>query len=63
VLSIAQFFEVSADGLMTTPFRDLLMAELSDPDRFDRVEAKIEHERRKRGSVLARRSKPPDPKG
>ena len=41
VFTLAEFFEVSSDGLMTKPFRELLTSELTDPDRFDRVEAKI----------------------
>ena len=53
VLAIAEFFEVSADGLMTMPFRDLLRSELGDPDRFKRVEAKIEREEKKFRRALA----------
>ena len=40
LMSIAGFFEVSADKLLTSSFEDLLR-ELCDPERFARVEEKI----------------------
>jgi transcriptional regulator with XRE-family HTH domain len=40
LMTLAGFFEVSADRLMTAPFEDLL-PELSDRDRYARVEEKI----------------------
>ncbi|HZB35824.1 MAG TPA: helix-turn-helix transcriptional regulator [Gaiellaceae bacterium] len=40
LMSLAGFFEVSADKLMTAPFEDLL-DELCDRERYLRVEEKI----------------------
>ena len=45
---LAQFFEIPVERLLETPFRDLLITELADTDRFDRVEAKIPDEARSR---------------
>jgi transcriptional regulator with XRE-family HTH domain len=39
--SIGEFFEIPSDRLTVTPFADLLAAELSDAERYRRVEAKI----------------------
>lgn len=38
---ISGFFEIPIDRLLDADFEDLLGNELSDPDRFRRVEAKI----------------------
>jgi transcriptional regulator with XRE-family HTH domain len=38
---LAQFFEISIDRLLNTPFRELLQNEVADASRFDRVEAKV----------------------
>ncbi len=40
-IAIAELFQISTDKLMGTRFVDLLPAELADPDRFERVEARI----------------------
>jgi transcriptional regulator with XRE-family HTH domain len=40
LMTLAGFFEVSADRLMTAPFEDLL-PELCDKERYTRVEEKI----------------------
>jgi hypothetical protein len=41
LMTVSAFFEVPADRLMTAPFEDLLMNELSDPERFRRIEEKL----------------------
>jgi transcriptional regulator with XRE-family HTH domain len=40
-IGIADLFQVSTDRLMGAGFADLLAHELADPDRFERVEARI----------------------
>ena len=40
-IGIADLFQVSTDRLMGAEFTDLLANELADPDRFERVEARI----------------------
>jgi transcriptional regulator with XRE-family HTH domain len=45
LIRLSALFEVAGDRLVTVPFRDLLSNELSDPDRFDRVEARIDQGR------------------
>jgi transcriptional regulator with XRE-family HTH domain len=40
-IDIADLFQISTDRLMGAPFVDLLGTELSDTDRFARVEARI----------------------
>ncbi len=40
-IAIAGLFQVSTDKLIGTGFSGLLQTELSDPDRFERVEARI----------------------
>lgn len=40
-IDIADLFQLSTDRLMGAPFVDLLGTELSDPERFVRVEARI----------------------
>jgi transcriptional regulator with XRE-family HTH domain len=42
ITKIATFFEVPIERLMSAGFDDLLANELSDPERFQRVEAKKE---------------------
>ena len=46
LLRLAEFFEISADRLVSAPFQALLTQELADPERFDRVEQKIKRHRR-----------------
>jgi len=41
LLRLSELFEVAGDRLVTSPFVDLLAGELSDPERYRRVEAKI----------------------
>lgn len=50
-IAIADLFQVSTDRLMAAKFSDLLAKELSDADRFDRVEARIRRARSKLRSV------------
>jgi transcriptional regulator with XRE-family HTH domain len=40
VQRIASFFEITMDRLLEAPFEDLLANELSDPERYRRVEEK-----------------------
>jgi DNA-binding XRE family transcriptional regulator len=40
-IDIAELFQITTDRLMGASFVDLLGRELSDPDRFARVEARI----------------------
>ena len=40
-IDVAALFQVSTDRLMGAEFADLLQHELSDPERFERVEARI----------------------
>jgi transcriptional regulator with XRE-family HTH domain len=40
-IGIAELFQISTDKLMGSEFADLLENELSDPERFRRVEARI----------------------
>jgi transcriptional regulator with XRE-family HTH domain len=40
-IDIADLFQISTDRLMGAHFVDLLQTELADPERFDRVEARI----------------------
>ena len=40
-IGIADLFQLSTDRLMGAEFADLLAHELADPDRFERVEARI----------------------
>ncbi|MFN2470818.1 MAG: helix-turn-helix domain-containing protein [Gaiellaceae bacterium] len=41
LMTVSSFFEVPADRLMTAAFDDLLRNELSDAERYRRVEEKI----------------------
>jgi transcriptional regulator with XRE-family HTH domain len=50
-IDIAELFGIDANRLMRGAFRDLLQNELSDPDRFDRVEMRIKRGRTKLASV------------
>lgn len=40
-IDVAALFQVSTDRLMGAEFADLLQHELADPERFERVEARI----------------------
>jgi transcriptional regulator with XRE-family HTH domain len=40
VQRIAAFFEIPMDRIIEAPFEELLAHELTDPERFQRVEAK-----------------------
>ncbi len=40
-IGIAELFQLSTDRLMGAEFADLLAHELADPERFERVEARI----------------------
>jgi transcriptional regulator with XRE-family HTH domain len=48
--ALADFFEVSLDGLLDKPFEELLITELTDRARFLSVEAKIPEEARWRSA-------------
>jgi transcriptional regulator with XRE-family HTH domain len=50
-IDIAELFGVSTDRLMGAEFSDLLANELSDPDRYDKVENRIRRGRTKLKSV------------
>jgi len=50
-IHIADLFQVSTDRLMGAEFSDLLVHELADPDRFDRVEKRIKRGRTKLTAV------------
>src|SRR4051794_12219671 len=41
--TIAEFFELPMERLLTSPFDDLLEHELADAERFRRVQQKIDH--------------------
>jgi len=56
---IAEVFEVSAERLREATFVELLGAELSDRERFLRVEERIAAERRKSGDSPRTRRKGP----
>ena len=59
VLMLAEFFEVPGHRLVNAPFDALLTNELSDPERFHRVETKIKRQRRPLRSVDSDRSGTP----
>jgi transcriptional regulator with XRE-family HTH domain len=40
-IAIAELFQISTDRLIGAEFADLLQKELADPERFERVEARI----------------------
>ncbi len=40
-MTVSGFFEVPADRLMSAPFEELLAGELSDRERFRRIEKKL----------------------
>jgi transcriptional regulator with XRE-family HTH domain len=44
-IAVADLFQISTDRLMGARFTDLLANELSDPERFDRVEERIRRAR------------------
>jgi hypothetical protein len=46
LLRLAEFFEISADRLVNAPFQELLVHEIADAARFDRVEQKIKGQSR-----------------
>jgi transcriptional regulator with XRE-family HTH domain len=50
-IAIADLFQISTDKLMGAKFVDLLANELSDPDRFERVEQRIRRGRSRLESV------------
>lgn len=46
-IDIAEFFRISTDRLMGAEFSDLLANELAEPERFERVETRIQRGRSK----------------
>lgn len=50
-IDIAELFQLSTDRLMGAQFSDLLARELADPERFERVETRIQRGRSKLKSV------------
>ena len=50
-IDIAELFQISTDRLMGAEFSELLARELADPERYERVETRIQRGRTKLTSV------------